>query len=259
MPRRSSPQLEDGYTRLANELLDALCIARVGSRELAVALAIIRKTFGWQKAKDRVSGSQLSDITGIPAKQMSGIIRSLSNKKIISVEGGGRGRVPILSLQKDHTLWTKRTYPKRGVSASNKGTPVSCPTYPSNGGKTYPKTGVHNRKKDTNKRNVVNFGSLKRLLSPQKVALLAAIRPKGVLYSDDQIQAWFLAIRPVMIANGRKSPVRAAANWFARIRPEDMNSAVSWVEMQAIASLRTKSDNRDRDTLENFVDAFGLK
>lgn len=56
---------DDGYTRIANELLEAVMSADLTARQLKVALAIIRKTYGFGKKVDRITNTQIASMTGI--------------------------------------------------------------------------------------------------------------------------------------------------------------------------------------------------
>lgn len=57
--------LDDGYTRIANELLEAVMAANLTARQLKVVLAIIRKTYGFGKKFDRITNTQIAMMTGI--------------------------------------------------------------------------------------------------------------------------------------------------------------------------------------------------
>lgn len=83
-----SPQLEDGFTRIANELLDALCSFHLSPNEWQIILCIIRKTYGFGKKDDIISLSQFQKMTGIKSSNIPRIIKSLELKKIIVVERG---------------------------------------------------------------------------------------------------------------------------------------------------------------------------
>ena len=61
----SRPQLEDGYVRIANELLEAIIRAPLSKRELMIVLAVVRKTYGYGKKTDDISLSQLAQMTGV--------------------------------------------------------------------------------------------------------------------------------------------------------------------------------------------------
>lgn len=56
---------DDGYTRIANELLEAVMSADLTARQLKVVLAIIRKTYGFGKKLDRITNTQIALMTGI--------------------------------------------------------------------------------------------------------------------------------------------------------------------------------------------------
>lgn len=48
--------LDDGHTRVANLLMEALCCAPLTGTEYAVCLYIMRRTYGWARAKNRATG-----------------------------------------------------------------------------------------------------------------------------------------------------------------------------------------------------------
>lgn len=55
---------EPGYTQIPNVLLDDQ-MQEMSKAELKIVLATCRKTFGWQKGKDRISYSQFERLTGL--------------------------------------------------------------------------------------------------------------------------------------------------------------------------------------------------
>lgn len=62
---RQVADIDDGYTRIANELLEAVMAADLTARQLKVALAVIRKTYGFGKKIDRITNTQIAAMTGI--------------------------------------------------------------------------------------------------------------------------------------------------------------------------------------------------
>ncbi|HHG0455582.1 TPA: replication protein [Citrobacter freundii] len=62
---RQVADLDDGYTRIANELLEAVMAADLTARQLKVVLAVIRKTYGFGKKFDRITNTQIAMMTGI--------------------------------------------------------------------------------------------------------------------------------------------------------------------------------------------------
>ncbi|MCX9065095.1 replication protein [Citrobacter portucalensis] len=62
---RQVADLDDGYTRIANELLEAVMAADLTARQLKVVLAVIRKTYGFGKKFDRITNTQIAMMSGI--------------------------------------------------------------------------------------------------------------------------------------------------------------------------------------------------
>ena len=59
----ASPQVEDGYTRISNELLGALVLADLTKQQWEVVMAVARKTYGFNKTTDDIALSQLAAMT----------------------------------------------------------------------------------------------------------------------------------------------------------------------------------------------------
>ena len=72
----ANPQLENGYTRIANEIIEALARAMPGFTQGQIIWAVLRKTYGWNKKSDQISISQLCEMTG---KSRRMVIYSLQN------------------------------------------------------------------------------------------------------------------------------------------------------------------------------------
>ncbi len=103
----AKPQIENGYTRVANEILDNIAKINLSPYESRVLWAIIRLTYGWHKKVARISLGQLSELTGIKRNKMSGIIKRLEKQLLIVVDRTVRSRLYI-SFQKDYELWCRK-------------------------------------------------------------------------------------------------------------------------------------------------------
>ena len=99
----SRPQLEDGYVRIANELFDAVLRFPFSKRQQTIIWAVMRKTYGYRKKRDDISLSQLSQITGLDASNISKAINELAQMKVLSKQPGRYGQV--LEVQKDFQSW----------------------------------------------------------------------------------------------------------------------------------------------------------
>ncbi|EEQ56082.1 phage replication protein O domain protein [Bifidobacterium longum subsp. infantis CCUG 52486] len=68
-----------GQTKTAKDLT---------KRQFKVLLAILRKTYGWNKPMDRITDSQLSEITKLPVKRCNEAKLELVRMNIIKQQGG---------------------------------------------------------------------------------------------------------------------------------------------------------------------------
>ncbi len=112
-------QCEDGYTKIANELLDAILRYPLTKREHIVVLAVIRKTYGWNKKKDDMSLSQLADITGIDRAHLSRTVNGLFAKKVLLKEQGRYAQT--IGLNKKYRDWVVLPKEQPRCQKSNRG------------------------------------------------------------------------------------------------------------------------------------------
>ncbi|MGI2056222.1 replication protein [Shewanella baltica] len=104
--------LDDGYLRLSNTLVDALCRTKLSDRESRVVFAVIRRTYGYGKATDWVCLEQLADMTGITTSNICHAIKSLTARDIIIKDGRKVGVNPIVSAwqdKKSHSINGKKS------------------------------------------------------------------------------------------------------------------------------------------------------
>ncbi|MFJ1364560.1 replication protein [Klebsiella aerogenes] len=88
---RRVAEIEDGYTRLANALYDELIGADLTKNQSKVAHAICRKTYGFGKKLDRISDSQLAQLTRLPRQKVNKAKNELIEMKVILREGSQIG------------------------------------------------------------------------------------------------------------------------------------------------------------------------
>lgn len=68
---RRVADLEDGYTRTANELLEAVMLSGLTQHHLLIVMAVWRKTYGYNKKMDWISNEQFAELTGMAATKCS--------------------------------------------------------------------------------------------------------------------------------------------------------------------------------------------
>jgi len=99
----ANPQLENGYTRIANEILEALGRTRIPGEARQVLDVIIRRSYGFGKKRDRISLSQFVEATGIVKPHVVRALNRLHAMNIITKEKNGR--LMSYGLNKDYTTW----------------------------------------------------------------------------------------------------------------------------------------------------------
>jgi len=99
----ASPQIEDGYTKIADELMEVLARRHLGNYEWRCLLFIIRKTYGFNKKDDWISLSQFVDATGLQRSHICRSLKMLIQQNIITK--GGNASAPRYAFQKDYEKW----------------------------------------------------------------------------------------------------------------------------------------------------------
>jgi phage replication O-like protein O len=94
-----NPQKENGYTPIANELMEALARTKLNTQESRILFAILRKTYGWNKSNDWISNSQLEQITGIHRSHCANTVTRLITRKIVTRLGNK------IKLNKIYNSW----------------------------------------------------------------------------------------------------------------------------------------------------------
>ena len=95
----ANPQTEDGYTKIANELLEAMCLLHLSGNQWKVLHTVIRKTYGWNKKADWITSTQIAEATGVHRCHVSAALKTLAERGIIIRDGR------YISIQKDYEQW----------------------------------------------------------------------------------------------------------------------------------------------------------
>ncbi len=112
----ASPQKEDGYTAIANEIMEALSKYRIPGEQMQCLLFILRKTYGFNKKWDAIANSQLVRATGLRKQHVYRAIKGLIDKNLVTKKGYN----PAISycFNKNYKTW--KVYPKK-VTVTNIG------------------------------------------------------------------------------------------------------------------------------------------
>ena len=98
-----NPQKENGYTPIANELMEALSRYRIPGEQMQCLLFIIRKTYGFNKKDDMISNSQFVTATGLKKGNVSRAIKSLVERRVVIKNDNTR--VPTYRFNKNYPHW----------------------------------------------------------------------------------------------------------------------------------------------------------
>ena len=101
----ANPQTEDGYTKIANSILDALVLSKLSGQDFKISLLIIRKTYGFSKKEDSVSLSQMMQATGMGKIRCSQVVTRLQLMKILTVTENINGVGKKYKFNKDFEEW----------------------------------------------------------------------------------------------------------------------------------------------------------
>lgn len=127
---RRVADLDDGFTRIANELLEAVMLAGLSQHQLLVFMAVMRKTYGFNKKSDWVSNEQLSSLTGILPHKCSAAKSALVKRGIFTQIGR------LVGINKAVSEWVKSP-----VSGKKKGAYLKEVNLPESGKKCLPESG----------------------------------------------------------------------------------------------------------------------
>ena len=104
---RRVADIEDGFTRIANELLEAVMLAGLTQHQLLVFMAVMRKTYGFNKKVDWISNEQLSQLTGMLPHKCSAAKSALVKRNILSQNGR------LTGINKVIGDWEKPVHPNQ--------------------------------------------------------------------------------------------------------------------------------------------------
>lgn len=102
--KMKSPQIENGYTKIANELLDVLARTRISGQVRQVVDYVIRQTYGYKTKERRLTLEQFMLGTGLNKQHCCRAISKAHKMKLIIIKIDNRGRKSYL-FNKHYTEW----------------------------------------------------------------------------------------------------------------------------------------------------------
>ena len=141
----ANPQLSNGYTKIANELLEAICRLNISGNEMRILLYIIRRTYGFNRSYAEMPLSEISAAVGIRSVHVSRALKRLAELNIIERHLSKGVSPQTVSLVKNYDKWAVEScivlpLPKT-VTVTENGNPTITkngnPTITKNGNCTY--------------------------------------------------------------------------------------------------------------------------
>ena len=108
-----TPQVENGYTRIAHLLIEELAKINLSGSEWQILMAVIRKTYGFNKKLDRISLSQFQKFTGMDRKSVCRALKRLVAKQLLLKSNFCYG------INKNYHLWGVAIQPVANQPVAN--------------------------------------------------------------------------------------------------------------------------------------------
>lgn len=101
-----SPQKENGYTAIANELLEALTKAKFNGTQFRIINAVIRYTYGFNRKSHQLSATFISKATGIGLRQITRELSTLADRNVITIyKKGNYVQANEIGINKHYDTW----------------------------------------------------------------------------------------------------------------------------------------------------------
>lgn len=102
-----SPQLENGYTRVANEILEALAMTNLNGTQRRILDVVMRQTYGYQRKEHELSVSFIAKATNINKRQIQRELSDLTEKNIILIKQEATfDESRVLEFNKNYKGWS---------------------------------------------------------------------------------------------------------------------------------------------------------
>lgn len=118
----ASPQKENGFTPIANELLEAIFSAKLNSTQLKIVLLILRYTYGFSRKEHKFSLNFIARGIGVSRRYVSNELKTLIAANLITiVREHTDTEARVLSLNKNYDTWNLDRTTQQQVKSSSTG------------------------------------------------------------------------------------------------------------------------------------------
>ncbi|MFC3768319.1 replication protein [Paenibacillus sp. GCM10012303] len=102
----ANPQKENGYTGVANEILDQIVQKPFNGTQFRIVIVVWRNTYGYHRKDHEMSIDYIAQATGIHATQVKREVKKLIDQNVITVvREATKNRSRVIGFQKNYDLW----------------------------------------------------------------------------------------------------------------------------------------------------------
>jgi phage replication O-like protein O len=104
----ASPQLKNGHTRIANEILEQIAKTNLNGTQFRIVMVIWRFTYGFRRKAYELPLAMIAEKVNTTKSHVDRELDCLIDRKIVTVVGIGKRRGRILSFNKNYEEWTEQ-------------------------------------------------------------------------------------------------------------------------------------------------------
>ncbi|GED35054.1 replication protein [Brevibacillus centrosporus] len=123
----TTPQIEDGYTRLANEILTHIMKASLNGTQFRIVMAVWRFTYGFQRKEHELSIGFIAQAIDASRGQVDRELSALIERNIITVVATGLRGSRVIRFNKNHSEWVEPQQPLEAPKGKGKKKPSPEP------------------------------------------------------------------------------------------------------------------------------------
>lgn len=233
----ANPQKENGFTSIANELLEAILKSDLSLRELKIVLCVIRFTYGFNRKSAELSLRFISTATNIQHHHVSKTIKILFDRNVLVINKnysvGKDSRV--ISLNKNYESWISDSSQKSNIKIEVDSSQKSNIIVPKKVTIKVPKRVTKKEKKENIKKAQLENFSIDYLHKDLNgelfyqtqfffvtTSLVNEFKEKlGIKINDDLLKTEFYKMEEWLKKNGAKKDYkRFFINWLSKLKPE---------------------------------------
>lgn len=101
----ANPQKENGYTPIANEILERIIQTNLNGTQFRILMAVWRYTYGFRRTEYEMSTTFISKLTNSSRGQISRELSSLIERNVLIVSENGKRNTRIIQFNKNYEDW----------------------------------------------------------------------------------------------------------------------------------------------------------